>query len=76
MRPHIFERFWQAEETARKGRGLGLYIAKGLVEAQGGAIWVDSKPRRGDDVFVHAAARARGRQREAVERAPPGPPVP
>jgi signal transduction histidine kinase len=42
VRPHIFERFWQAEETARKGRGLGLYIAKGLVEAQGGAIWVDS----------------------------------
>ena len=47
VRPHIFERFWQAEETARKGRGLGLYIAKGLVEAQGGAIWVDSKSDAG-----------------------------
>ncbi len=47
VRPHIFERFWQAEETARKGRGLGLYIAKGLVEAQGGAIWVDSKTDEG-----------------------------
>jgi PAS domain S-box-containing protein len=47
VRPHIFDRFWQAEETARKGRGLGLYIAKGLVEAQGGAIWVDSKPDAG-----------------------------
>jgi len=47
VRPHIFERFWQAEETARKGRGLGLYIAKGLVEAQGGAIWVDSKTDQG-----------------------------
>jgi PAS domain S-box-containing protein len=42
LRPHIFERYWQAEETARNGRGLGLFIAKGLVEAQGGAIWVDS----------------------------------
>ena len=31
---------------ARKGRGLGLYIAKGLVEAQGGAIWVDSPAGR------------------------------
>ncbi len=43
----IFERFWQAEETARKGRGLGLYIAKGLVEAQGGTIWMDSPRQRG-----------------------------
>ena len=42
LRPRIFERFWQAEETARKGQGLGLYIAKGLVEAQGGTISVDS----------------------------------
>ena len=49
-REHIFERFWQAEETARKGRGLGLYIAKGLVEAQGGSIWVDS-PRAGGASF-------------------------
>jgi len=51
VRPHIFERFWQAEETARKGRGLGLYIAKGLVEAQGGALWVDSSPAEGGTTF-------------------------
>lgn len=40
--PHVFERFWQAEETARKGRGLGLYIAKGIVLAHGGRIWAES----------------------------------
>jgi len=50
VRPHIFERFWSADETARKGRGLGLYIAKGLVEALGGAIWVDS-PAGGGTTF-------------------------
>jgi signal transduction histidine kinase len=38
----IFERFWQAKETARQGTGLGLYIAKGIVEAHGGRIWADS----------------------------------
>jgi len=47
VREHIFERFWQAEETARKGRGLGLYIAKGLVEAQGGTMWMESPARGG-----------------------------
>lgn len=41
--PHIFERFWQARETAFKGTGLGLAIVKKLAEAQGGKAWVESK---------------------------------
>jgi signal transduction histidine kinase len=40
---HIFERFYQASSTASKGTGLGLPIAKGIVEAHGGRIWVESK---------------------------------
>jgi PAS domain S-box-containing protein len=39
---HLFQRYWQAEETARQGQGLGLFISKRLVEAQGGTIWADS----------------------------------
>ncbi len=53
---HLFDRFWQARKSDRRGAGLGLPIVKGLVEAQGGRIWVESTPGRGTTVFFTVPA--------------------
>ncbi len=46
--PRIFERFYQGQDSRRSGGlGLGLYIARSLVEAHGGRIWVESEEGKG-----------------------------
>jgi signal transduction histidine kinase len=48
--PHLFERGWKVHQAERDGAGLGLYIAKGIMEAHRGAIAVESSPGAGTTV--------------------------
>ncbi|HKZ54993.1 MAG TPA: ATP-binding protein [Anaerolineales bacterium] len=66
---HVFDRFYRAEPSRardRGGSGLGLSIAKALVEAQGGHIWIASPAGR----LAPAGGSPPGRR---PERGPPWP---
>ena len=47
----IFSPYWQAKRTERLGAGLGLPIAKGIVEAHGGRIWAESEQGEGTQFY-------------------------
>lgn len=48
---HLFDPFWQANRNDQRGVGLGLPIVKGLVEASGGRVWVESRQGQGSTFF-------------------------
>jgi signal transduction histidine kinase len=48
--PHIFDRYWRRRDGG--GTGLGLYIARGIVEAHGGRVWAESSSQGATLVFT------------------------
>jgi signal transduction histidine kinase len=47
----LFQPFWQAQRGSLDGAGLGLMIARGIVEAHGGTIWAESEEGKGSQFY-------------------------
>ena len=68
-REHVFDKFHRLHSSSQAGgTGLGLSICKGIIEAHGGAIWVDSSPEYGNrftfslPLFEEASEQVHGKE--------------
>lgn len=49
---NVFKELYRASNSGKDGNGLGLHVAKGAIEAQGGKIWFESEEGKGTTFFV------------------------
>jgi signal transduction histidine kinase len=57
--PKLFERHWRSKSSSYKGAGLGLAIARGIVDAHGGKIWAESRLGAGSTFYFSLTGEPR-----------------
>ena len=65
----VFNPYWQGKRAERMGAGLGLPIAKGIVESHGGEIWIESEQGEGTRFFFTLPAAKDGGRAAATPMA-------
>lgn len=68
---HIFDKFWQADAGDRRGLGLGLAIARSIVDAHGGRIGIESRPGEGSEFWFTLPTARTGGTADAGATEPP-----
>ena len=67
---NLFSQFTQADTTpkrlAKQGTGLGLYVVKGIIEAHGGTVHLESEPQKGTTVSFSLPVANEERQNKSV----------
>jgi len=59
LQKRVFERLFRGPAHLYEGMGLGLYISRGIMDAHGGCIWLESKVGEGSTFFVSLPAMNR-----------------
>jgi signal transduction histidine kinase len=71
----LYRRSRGAESSGKRGWGIGLTLVKGIVEAHGGRVWVESAPGKGTTFHVELPKDARPFQARGSAGARPAPPA-
>jgi signal transduction histidine kinase len=72
--PYVFERFWKDGAPGKRGTGLGLFIARGIVQAHGGSIWAENvaEGARFSFTLPRAPEQVPSSSERVLESRPPG----
>ncbi len=56
VQQRVFDRYYRGPAHRHEGIGLGLYVSKGIVDAHGGEIWLESEPGKGTTFYFSLPA--------------------